>query len=104
MAPLHLNYATRPEKQDSSGKAHAEAALTQATCKERTPSAKTYPAIEHLIPIPEGCRRLGVGRSLFYELMSDGKFRTVRLGGRRLVDTVSLAEFAASLPDAGKEK
>jgi len=104
MAPSHLNYATRPAKQDSSATTQEGAALSLATYKERTPAAKTYPAIEHLIPITEGFRRLGVGRSLFYELMSAGKFRTVRLCGRRLVDAASLAEFAASLPDAETEK
>jgi excisionase family DNA binding protein len=53
--------------------------------------------------VEEAAHWLGVGRSLFYELMGTGKFRTVRLGGRRLVDAASLAEFATSLPDAGKE-
>ena len=57
------------------------------------------PFNKHFLSVEEGASWLGVGRSLFYELMGAGKFRTVRLGGRRLVDAASLAQFAASLPD-----
>lgn len=66
----------------------------------------TYSTIEpHLISIPEGMRRLSCGRSFLYQLMDQNKFRSVRLGGRRLVDAASLAEFAASLQHmSGKDK
>lgn len=55
------------------------------------------------LSVEEAAHCLSVGRTSFYELMNAGSFRTVRLGGRRLVDAASLAEFAASLLDAGKE-
>jgi excisionase family DNA binding protein len=31
------------------------------------------------------CRSLGIGRTKFYELMKQGKIRTVVIGGRRLI-------------------
>jgi excisionase family DNA binding protein len=31
------------------------------------------------------CRLIGIGRSHFYELMKNGKLRTILVGGRRLV-------------------
>lgn len=31
------------------------------------------------------CRSVGIGRSLFYQLVKDGKIRTITIGGRRLV-------------------
>lgn len=58
----------------------------------------------HLISIPEGMRRLSCGRSFLYELMDAGTFRSVRLGGKRLIDAASLAEFAASLPTESGRK
>jgi hypothetical protein len=37
--------------------------------------------------------------------MDQNKFRSVRLGGKRLIDAASLAEFAASLQNvSGKDK
>jgi excisionase family DNA binding protein len=35
--------------------------------------------------INQFCRLIGIGRSHFYELVKDGKIRTVMLGGRRVV-------------------
>lgn len=31
------------------------------------------------------CKSIGIGRTKFYELMRDGKIKTVVIGGRRLV-------------------
>ena len=31
------------------------------------------------------CRSIGIGRTKFYELVRDGKIRTISIGGRRLV-------------------
>ena len=35
--------------------------------------------------IPEVCKRLGIGRTLVYELIKKGKLRTIKLGSRTLV-------------------
>ncbi len=31
------------------------------------------------------CRSMGIGRTKFYELVRDGKIKTIVIGGRRLV-------------------
>lgn len=51
-----------------------------------------------LLSVEETARRLSCSRSLVYELMAASKFRSVRLGRKRLIDASSLAAFVASLP------
>ncbi|MGW5376233.1 helix-turn-helix domain-containing protein [Nocardia sp. NPDC003999] len=46
-----------------------------------------------LHPVPAACKRLGIGRSLLYELMDSGDLRSVKIGRRRLVPESALAEF-----------
>jgi excisionase family DNA binding protein len=53
-----------------------------------------------LCTIPEALARTGIGRSFLYERLADGSIRSVKAGKRRLVDVVSLATWAASLPES----
>ena len=39
------------------------------------------------------CRRIGIARSTFYELVRKGEIRTVTLGGRRLVPATEVARL-----------
>ena len=44
---------------------------------------------EHTPPlastIPDTCRRLGIGRTLVYDLIKQGKLRPIKLGTRTLI-------------------
>ncbi|RDI62677.1 hypothetical protein [Microvirga subterranea] len=56
-----------------------------------------------VVPINEGRRLAGnIGRTKFYELINDGKVRTVTIGRRRLVFVASIRELLEGsrvLPD-----
>jgi excisionase family DNA binding protein len=45
------------------------------------------------VRVPEACRITGIGRSKLYELIRDGKVRTVKVGSITLIPLKSLAEF-----------
>ena len=47
-----------------------------------------------LYSIADAAAALGIGRSKFYELMSEGKIETVRIGRRRLVQGASIRAMA----------
>lgn len=53
---------------------------------------QTLPPI--LNSIPDGCRRLGIGRSYMYELIRAGEVKTVRLGRRVLLPETELQRIA----------
>jgi excisionase family DNA binding protein len=51
-----------------------------------------------LLPIPVAARRLGIGRTLMYELLGAGVIPTVRIGSkRRLVPVEALDAYADNL-------
>lgn len=50
-----------------------------------------------LNPLADGWEALGIGRTLFLELVDRGEIPTVRIGRRRLVSTQALEEYAAKL-------
>ena len=45
------------------------------------------------VRVPEACRITGIGRSKLYELIRDGKVRTVKVGSITLIPLKNLAEF-----------
>jgi excisionase family DNA binding protein len=45
------------------------------------------PADKRALRIKEFCEAYGLSRSTAYKLMAQGKLRTVRVGGRRLIPT-----------------
>lgn len=58
-----------------------------------------------LLTVPEAARRLGIGRTLMYELISTGQIASVRVGRLRRVRPTDLEAYANSLvaeniPDA----
>ena len=40
------------------------------------------------------CKSIGLGKTKFYELVRDGKIRTIVIGGRRLVPAVEARRLA----------
>jgi excisionase family DNA binding protein len=48
---------------------------------------------ELLISVNEAARRLGIGRSLCYELIASGQLPRVRVGRRTLVPVIALQEW-----------
>jgi excisionase family DNA binding protein len=44
-------------------------------------------------PIPEAAYKLGIGRSLLYELIAAGEINTVTIGRRRLVPESALVDY-----------
>jgi hypothetical protein len=59
---------------------------------------KVSPTAPLLLPVPEALRRVGLGRTRFYELARAGHFDCRKAGRRTLVTTESLDRFAAALP------
>jgi excisionase family DNA binding protein len=45
--------------------------------------------------------RLGIGRSMVFELIGSGKLRSVSIGRRRLVPETAIAEFIEALEAGG---
>jgi excisionase family DNA binding protein len=48
--------------------------------------------------INEACSALGLGRTKLYELVSDGKIPTRRVGGRVIIAGADLVAFLEALP------
>ena len=46
--------------------------------------------------IPEACRRLGIGRTMFYDLVKRDEVRVIRIGSRTLVPESELQQLIAS--------
>ncbi len=56
-----------------------------------------------LYPVNDAAYRLGVTPRKVWTLIRDGRIRTKRLDGRRLIPADALAEFIADLP-SGEEQ
>ena len=52
---------------------------------------------EILVSIPNGQRKLGVGRSTVYLLMGSGELKSVKIGTRRLITQSSIDAFIERL-------
>ncbi len=53
-----------------------------------------------LLPIPEACWQVGLGRSKFYEHVAAGDIETIKIGRRTLVPQESLQAFVQRLRSA----
>jgi excisionase family DNA binding protein len=52
------------------------------------------PAIKPLsVRIADACRMTGIGRSKLYELIKDGRIRTIKVGAITLIPVCALADF-----------
>ena len=59
-------------------------------------SLKTLP---RLLAIKQVIHELGISRTALYQLINDGKLRTVKIGRRRLVPAEAIDELVAGLAD-----
>jgi len=46
--------------------------------------------------VSDACRRLGIGRTLFYELLAKGELQAFKIGGRTLIPESELQRLIAS--------
>lgn len=56
--------------------------------------AKSMP---RLLAVKQAIYELGISRTAFYELVNDGKLKTVKIGRRRLVPSEAIDELVAGL-------
>ena len=57
-----------------------------------------------MFQIPEAARRLGIGRSLFYELLKDRSVVVVKIGRRALIPAAELRKLADDLTAEARAK
>ena len=69
-----------------------------------THSFASDPDVDRLFTVPEAAALLSVGRSVLYELMNEGKIRSVKVGRSRRIPRSALQEFLASLPAVSRYK
>lgn len=66
--------------------------MEQAKMKDAIPEGEPL-----LYRVPAARRKIGMGNTAFYALLSSGKIRSVKIGRARLVPAEALREFVASL-------
>jgi excisionase family DNA binding protein len=54
-------------------------------------------AMPRLLSIKQTIYELGISRTSMYELIADGKLKTVKIGRRRFVTVEAIEEFIAGL-------
>jgi excisionase family DNA binding protein len=62
--------------------------------RSRMPHDDRKPDVKPLsVRIPDACRMTGIGRSKLYELIKEGRIRTIKVGTATLIPVRALAEF-----------
>ena len=54
-----------------------------------------------LFTVDEACRRLGISKSLFYELVKAGNILIYKLGSKTLIPSYSIEDFVQMAYDCG---
>ena len=62
------------------------------------------PCERQLLSVSDAIRRLGVGRTTFYRLLSENKIEAVKIYGRTLVVAESIDRFVAGLVRWGADR
>jgi excisionase family DNA binding protein len=75
----------------SAAVAELVAALQEEARAESAPSAP-----DRLLSVDEAANALGLGRSLLYTEIQAGRLRSIRVGRRRLVPSVAVADYIGS--------
>ncbi|MGC9217234.1 helix-turn-helix domain-containing protein [Acidithiobacillus sp.] len=50
--------------------------------------------------VPDACAALGIGRTLLYRLIAEGKIEARAIAGRTIIPAASVNAFLAALPNA----
>ena len=61
------------------------------------PGFRTAHTMPRLLAIKQAIYELGISRTALYELIKDGKLKTVKIGRRRLVPIEAIEELVAGL-------
>lgn len=61
--------------------------------KSKSPAYTTEPLA---VRIDDASRMIGLGRTSIYELINEGKLKTIKVAGRRLVLVAAIRELLAS--------
>jgi excisionase family DNA binding protein len=48
------------------------------------------------VTVADACKAIGVGRTVLYELLSEGKLDSITLGRRRLITTESIRRLVST--------
>lgn len=69
-----------------------------ATIDERTPHQEELLAVDkRCLSVDETATAVGLGRTKIYELINEGKLKSVKVGRRRLVPAAAVDEFLETL-------
>lgn len=80
----------------------ALAELAEALRAEIRAQAAHADTPDRLLSVTEAAAAAGIGRSLMYQMLGDGRVRSIRLGRRRVVPSSAIAELAQSPPGTSK--
>lgn len=69
---------------------------SSTTQSEPSSSPTDLRAVPRALSISEAARSLGIGRTLFYELLLSGDIASVHIGRRRLILATEIDRFLAS--------
>ena len=61
--------------------------------ERRSSSSAGQPDQRLLLTVPEAAQRLGIGRSLLYELLTEGKIESIHVGRLRRIPPDALAAY-----------
>jgi excisionase family DNA binding protein len=61
------------------------------------PEFRTAQKMPRLLAIKQAIYELGISRTALYELIEDGRLKTVKIGRRRLVPVEAIEELIAGL-------
>jgi excisionase family DNA binding protein len=67
------------------------------TMKDASVKAHNLAVMARLLDLKQVAEQLNVGRSTVFDLVGDGRLRSVKIGRRRLVPEAALVEFIESL-------
>jgi excisionase family DNA binding protein len=56
-----------------------------------------HPANDGLLSVPEACKKIGVGKTTLYTLVTEKKIAVAKIGNRSLFSEAELDRFIATL-------
>jgi excisionase family DNA binding protein len=94
LAELQPSQAAKPSVTSPESPAKSTKGLIERAAPEQhSESDDLYPL---LVGVRRACELLGIGNTMIYRLIGAGKIRTVKIGGRTLIETASLRALAST--------